>query len=273
LTPSTLEPDADGVVLTRYRLRGQRLEPTAAPIARRTSLRGRDAAVLDGALVFGTPFRADELGSPVLDAAGEVVAIVAEACSPRVADGCRLEPYGAPVAVLREFLRSAPPRRPLPAAWLGFRGVSGHVGQVAGVRVIDVQPGSAAEKAGLLAVGSARPDLVVAVNGQPVDSFDELSALVNRAALKPAGAGDAAARSVRLLVFGGERFREVELTLRPPRQAPIATGSTAGAAADERTEVEASVAASPSAPRSPPSPAQPRLAPTPYDPTPKNAEP
>jgi hypothetical protein len=151
--------------------------------------------VLEDLLVLGGAFADDERGSPLFDDAGEVVGLVVSACSPASARDCQLAPYAAPVSAIKAFLRKAPAREPLPSAWLGFRGVAGHEGSVAGVRVISVEPGGPAALAGLRAEGQERRpagagaraaagtgDLVVAVEDVPVTTPEELRDAVNRIA-------------------------------------------------------------------------------------------
>jgi S1-C subfamily serine protease len=115
------------------------------------------------------------------------------------------------------------------------------------VRVIAVDAGSPAEQAGLRAPtgkgGDESADLVVAVNDTPVATPDELRDTINRIALsgagrsaatvadakpadaKPADAKPADAKpepTVRLLVYGAGRFRELNLPLRAPVTIPAA---------------------------------------------------
>jgi hypothetical protein len=202
-------------------------------------------------LLLGSNVGEDELGSPICDEGGDVIALVGQACDPAARQDCRLVPYGIPVSAIKRFLKGAPSREPLPAAWVGLRGVAGHSGSVGGVRVIAVEPGSPAEQAGLRArAESARGapaedaggDLIVAVADTPVTTPEELRDAINRVALtgstgrspepvgtpaggvgSPAGSAPAAGASegkVRLLVYGAGRFREVDLPLRAPVQIP-----------------------------------------------------
>jgi serine protease Do len=72
---------------------------------------------------------------------------------------------------------------------------------VHGVRVKAVAPSSPAEKAGLKPGG----DIIVAVDGLPIDSPEKLADTIGKHA-----PGDA----VKLLVFGGDKLREVSVVLR-----------------------------------------------------------
>jgi S1-C subfamily serine protease len=85
--------------------------------------------------------------------------------------------------------------------WLGIRGEPQDAGGMHGVRVVDVAPSSPAEKAGL----KPGADVIVAVDGRPIDKPDALGESISKHA-----AGD----SVKLLVFGGGKFREVTTVLR-----------------------------------------------------------
>jgi serine protease Do len=141
-------------------------------------------------------------GAPLLDSAGNVVAVLVHACKgpARPVPGCVPVVLGAPISAVRTFLsKAALPAAPA-AAWLGIRGEAQADGNVRGVRVVAVAPASPAEKAGL------KPsDMVVAADGQPIDSPEGLGQTISRHA-----AGD----RVKLLVFGGGSFREVAVELR-----------------------------------------------------------
>jgi serine protease Do len=68
------------------------------------------------------------------------------------------------------------------------------------VRIVAVAPQSPAEKAGLKADG----DVIVAVDGQPIDTPDKLAQGI---------AKHAPGEAVKLLVFGQDKFREVSVVL------------------------------------------------------------
>jgi serine protease Do len=123
--------------------------------------------------------------------------------------------FGAPVYALRAFLMRGTlgvlSKAPDPggAPWLGLGGASSVAGGVKGVRVVGVAPGSPAEKAGLKS-GEA-PDTIVAVDGIPVESPEQLAEVIGKRAID---------QQVKLLVFGGAKFREVPVTLKAASSTP-----------------------------------------------------
>jgi serine protease Do len=282
-------PEGNGP-LHRFRLRGNRLEESSINVSARDAVLGRDDATLNDVLVPSARLNDDELGSPLLDDHGDVAAIVVQACAPSTTATCQLSPVGAPMSALKQFLRKAPQRAPLPAAWLGFRGAPAHDGSVAGVRVIAVEQGSPAAQAGLRAGGGGGPrepsgDMIVAVEDAPVSTPEELRDAVNRfafsaspshsqAAVRPpapsapgeqgapaAPAPDAAnERRVRLLVFGSGKFREVSLPLRAPRTLPQSGPAAPGSRAER--PVPAGSAPEHPAPPAPAAPSAPVTAPS-----------
>jgi serine protease Do len=176
------------------------------------TLLGGDSELLQDAIELASRFKPTELGTPILDDKGQVVAIVAKACAPGSGDTCNQVPYGVPVAAVRAFLRTAPAGAVPPAPWLGIQGVRDDGNGVRGVRIASIHPQSPAAAAGLTAGSSAgQADLVVAVDGLPVQTPEALAAAINQR-----GVGD----SVELLVFGNGRFRQVNLVLRAAPDAP-----------------------------------------------------
>jgi S1-C subfamily serine protease len=71
-----------------------------------------------------------------------------------------------------------------------------------------IQPGSPAEKAGLKA-GGENPDTIVAVDGQPVETPEQLVEVIGKRGI---------GQTVKLLVYSAGKFRDVGVTLRaaPP---------------------------------------------------------
>jgi serine protease Do len=164
-------------------------------------LQGGDSTTLSEAYELGT--KPAYVGAPIVNAAGEVVAVVARACPPGSAAGCAPAPYAAPVSALKRFLQTVPAQ----AAWLGIEAVGDEVKGVRGVRVSAVVPDSPAAVAGLRpGKDAALADLIVAVDGTPVASLVELNDAVRSHAL-----GD----SIELLLFGMGRYRHVSVRPRP----------------------------------------------------------
>jgi serine protease Do len=179
---------------------------SAAPATLKVAsgLLGADAVVLADAYELGT--KVGHVGAPVVNDVGEVVAIVARACPAKSAANCTPAPYGAPVGALKQFLQKVPAQ----AAWLGVESATHDAGPVRGVRVTSVMPGSPAASAGLRpGTNAAQADLIVAVDGTPVATPDELNE-----AVRARTTGD----SVELLLFGMGRYRHVSLKPSPAPQ-------------------------------------------------------
>lgn len=202
-----------------------------------TTLLGGDSELLRDALEFASRFKDTDVGSPVIDSKGDVVALIASACAP-VKDGpCLKVPYGVPVAAIKAFLRTVPAAAVPPAPWLGIQGVGEDTGVVRGVRVLEVHEASPAGAAGLSGGSDkATSDIIVAVEGSPTSTPEQLAQAINSRAV-----GD----SVRLLVFGGGKFRELSLTLRSSPN----SGSAAGVASQPRRTGATPATAKPVGPR------------------------
>jgi serine protease Do len=162
-------------------------------------------------------------GAPLVDPGGRVVGVLVHACKDTHDDSdkgdkgdkggkpgakagaasCAPITVAAPVYALRGFLMKTPATAVMPSPWLGLGGASSDTGNVRGVRVVGLAPGSPAEKAGLKA-GDA-PDTIVAVDGQPVETPEHLAEVI---------AKNAIGHTVKLLVYSGGKFREVPVTLR-----------------------------------------------------------
>lgn len=225
----------------------QHLGPAEAGVKGRIETHSRDGSPLQPMLDVDVkgPLVA---GAPLLDASGSVVAVLVHACRgaaaaspppesmPWATWGAAQQPgkpvpptcapavVGAPVSAIRSFLSrnpsssgpaaaatpaATPPAAPGAAAahtastpWLGIRGEPTQEGAVRGVRVLAVAPASPSQKAGL------RPDAdtIVAADGHPIDTPESLGEAISRHA-----PGD----TVKLLVYGDDKFREVPVELRP----------------------------------------------------------
>lgn len=172
----------------------------------RKNLLGADEHMLPGVLELGTKLGAKEVGSPVVDDRGNVVAMVGRACVPVEKGPCLPSPIGVPVPAIRQFLSTAPPSAVRPAPWLGIRGAA-EKGAVSGVRVLGVLPDSPADDAGLKGgVDKALGDLIVAVDDTPIASPEDLSKAIQ---------GKAVGERAKLLVFRQGKFQENTVVLQP----------------------------------------------------------
>jgi serine protease Do len=203
--------------------RGARLGPAEAGVRGRADAHGREGETLPAMLDVEVKGPAIA-GAPVLDAMGGVVAVLVKACkgasaqpdampwaswgtaqdasAKPVSGACTPVVVGAPVSAIRSFLAKVPAAAPAPAAWLGIRVEPIQASSVQGVRVVGVAPSSPAEKAGL----KADADVVVAADGRPIDTPDKLADAIGK---------HAPGESMKLLVFGGDRFRDVSVVLKP----------------------------------------------------------
>jgi len=226
LTASELDP-IGAQIRALLPSRGAKLAPAMADVKGKADAHTRDGAPLLQMLDVDVkgPLIA---GAPLLDSTGSVVAVLVRACKgaapqqqeagpwagwgsvPQAtakAAACAPVVVGAPVATIRSFLTKTPvspagaAAAAAPAPWLGIRGETASDGQVRGVRVLAVAPKSPAEAAGLKSQG----DVIAAVDGQSVDSPEKLADAI---------AKHAPGETVKLLVFGDGRFREVPVVLR-----------------------------------------------------------
>ena len=153
---------------SRASLRGARLVLVPATLESVDAWVGHDSAVLNQALRVSPGVPDAELGAPIVNAGGEVVALLGRACAPGVTP-CRLTSYGIPVAAVRAFLASVPRVATLPSPWLGVGIAEVHSELVRGVRVVALDRGGPAELAGLRVEGAGEAaDIVVSVDGTPV---------------------------------------------------------------------------------------------------------
>ena len=145
-------------------------------------------------------------GAPVIDGRGNAVGVLVHACQVKSTAPCAPVSVAAPISAIRSFLMRTPATAVAPAPWLGLRGAAAQAGSIKGVRVLDLAPQSPAEKAGLHASADpAKADVIVAVDGAPVESPEQLAEMVSKK-----GIGD----TVKLLVFDGSKFREAPVALR-----------------------------------------------------------
>jgi serine protease Do len=186
---------------------------------------GMLSSVLDVELQSSAP-AVPSLGAPLTDTAGGVVGVFVRACQqtlPVVAaatappgtapppSAATLTPcvpivVAAPVSAIRDFLSRTPANAVTPTPWLGIVGVPDTESTTHGVRIMAIAPDSPAQKAGLRASSDrGQADLIVAVDGQPVDTPEHLADLISRRNI-----GD----HVKLLLVSDGKFHDAVLVLR-----------------------------------------------------------
>jgi serine protease Do len=218
--------------------------PIALPVhfKGRTDALSREGEALLNALDVELHNTLPIAGAPIVDGAGTVVGVIVRACrvamldaskasSPQIA--CAPTLIGAPVSALRSFLIHTPTNATAPAPWLGIVGQPDASGSVHGVRVMAVAPQSPAAKGGLKSnADRERSDLIIAVDGAPVDSPEKLADAIAKHAI-----GD----TVKLLVFGVP-------SAAPPGKGDAKSDAKAGAsgASEKKEALEANDSVPPS---------------------------
>jgi S1-C subfamily serine protease len=187
-------------------VKDKQLGASEVTIKAQSTLRGADSAELANALELPFAPKPLDVGGPLVNDKGEVVAIVARACSVSDKLGCTPAPYAVPVSAVRNFLRGVPTRR---GPWIGLEAVAFDAGVARGVRVAAIAPESPAAIAGLHAGPPGVGDVVLAVNGTPVASAEAFADAVDDHA---AGTG----APLRLTVLSEGRYREVAVMFRGP---------------------------------------------------------
>jgi S1-C subfamily serine protease len=150
-------------------------------------------------------------GGPLLDAAGRLIGVNTAIVS--TSGGYAGVGFAVPSDTVRRIVPQLISRGRASRAGFGIRLVPDHLTRqsgVSGAAILQVVPGGAAERAGLRGVARDRGgrlrfgDVVTALDGSPVRSNDDLTALLDRMSV-----GDRA----RLTCRRDGRDREVEVTL------------------------------------------------------------
>jgi serine protease Do len=222
LSPTNRDPA--GTELNTFLPKGKKLGSHAVGLKGRTDARSKTGEALKSVLEVDLKGAPNVVGAPILEPTGHVVGVLVRACKEVGAEGsaaegarkpepkagdaggpaCTPVTVGAPVYALRGFLMKTPATAVAPAPWLGLGGAAATSGNVRGVRVMGIAPGSPAEKAGLK-LDEQNPETIVAVDGQPVESPEQLAEVISKRAI---------GQQIKLLVFSGGKFREVPVTLR-----------------------------------------------------------
>jgi len=219
---SPTDSDPQGIELRSFLPKGGKLTPALLGVKGRVDAKSKDGDALRSALEMDLKGSASVPGAPLVEPGGKVVGLLVKACkdgaaaptpppsppggaAPAPSAPCSTITVGVPIYAVRGFLVKTPATAVAPAPWLGLGGAPTEAGNVKGVRVMGVAPGSPAEKAGLKAGGDT-PDTIVAVDGVPVETPEQLAEVIGNRGI---------GQQVKLLVFSNAKFREATVTLRP----------------------------------------------------------
>ncbi len=217
--------------------------PTPVTLKGRRTFRGAGDAVLEGAWELATKVSPGQLGSPIVDETGGVIAVVGRGCLPAedASPGCALSPFGAPMDAIRRFLLHAPVRAPFVRPTLGLQGVAESTGPAKGVRIQVVQSEGPADEAGLRGGEREKANLLVAVDGTPVPTPEALQEVI-----RPRSVGD----RVSLLILREGKYQVVQAVLEAAPPPPTAAPSTSAPATSASAAASAPAPAAGSPPRS-----------------------
>lgn len=220
LVPTDVDPT--GLDIRAFLPKAGKLSGVGVGVKGRTDARSKEGDPLRSVFDLDLKGIPGIPGAPLVEPSGKVVGVLVRACKEVVesadkggaraavaAAGAEKNPcspitIGAPIAAVRGFLMKTPADAVQPSPWLGLGGAPTDSGNVKGVRVMGVAPGSPAEKGGLKP-GGENPDVIVAVDGQPVETPEQLAEVIAKRAI---------GQTVKLLVFSQGKFREAPVTLR-----------------------------------------------------------
>ncbi|WP_434043675.1 MULTISPECIES: S1C family serine protease [Sorangium] len=236
LTASSRDPVRPDAQIRSFSAARGKVAPVPLVLRARKTLIGGDDRQLDNAIELGSRVSPLDLGAPIVDEDGRVVAILGRGCAPNEGKPCTPVAYGAPISAIRGFLRAVPATAVQPAAWLGIQGVSEASPVAKGVRVTVVHPESPADEARLQGGDRAASDMILAVDGVPVTSPEALSDAIRTHAV---------GEKVPLLLLSRGKYRQVAVLLRaapdpkaaaakkPAPEAELPPPSSSGKATEE----------------------------------------
>jgi serine protease Do len=205
LAASSKEPVRPDASIKSFTLSRQKIAQAPIVLRSHRSLLGGDDKPIENAIEIGSRVSPLDLGSPILDEDGRVVAILGRGCAPNENRPCTPVAFGAPIAAIKNFLRTVPASAVPPAPFLGIQGVAEAGGVARGVRVVSVAPQSPAEEGKLRGGDRSESDVILAVDGAPVTSPEALAD-----AIRAHGVGE----KTTLMLFSQGKYREVTVTLR-----------------------------------------------------------
>jgi S1-C subfamily serine protease len=176
------------------------------------SLRGQDGRLIEGVIQHTAPINPGNSGGPLLDARGQIVGLNTAIIATSQNVGFAVSHEAIRLVVPQLLAHGAVRRVRLGVSVAGVRLPRDVVRSLdllneSGVGVTDVEPASAAARAGMRA-----GDVIVGVGGAIVQSPDELAKAITRFAIK--GGSPAL-----LVIRGGRSLHEVVVTLDPAARA------------------------------------------------------
>jgi serine protease Do len=210
LAASSKEPVRQDAAIRSYSATRAKISAVSIVLRSHRSLLGGDDKPIENAIEIGSRISPLDLGSPLVDEEGRVVGILGRGCAPNENRPCTPVAFGAPIAAIKNFLRTVPPTAVPPAAWLGIQGAAETGGVAKGVRVLGVHPQSPAEEAKIKGGDRSDSDVILAVDGVPVTSPEALAD-----AIRAHGVGE----KVPITLFSQGKYREVVVVLRAAPEA------------------------------------------------------
>jgi serine protease Do len=196
--------------------KGKAASPAPMTLRGYRTLIGGDDKQLDQAIELGSRVMPNDLGSPIIDEEGRVIAVLGRGCAPNEGRPCTPVAFGVPIAAIKGFLRSVPATAVPPSAWLGIQGIGESGGVAKGVRITVVHPESPADEAQLKGGERGSSDMILAVDGVPVTSPEALADAIRTHAV---------GEKVPLTIFSQGKYKQVVVNLRAapgPRSASAA---------------------------------------------------
>jgi serine protease Do len=213
LGASAKEPVRQDATIRSFSLNRGKISLASIVLRSHRSILGGDDKPIENALEIGSRISPLDLGSPIIDEEGRVVGILGRGCAPNENRPCTPVAFGAPIAAVKNFLRTVPPTAVPPAAWLGIQGAAETGGVAKGVRVLGVHPRSPAEEAKIKGGDRSESDVILAVDSVPVTTPEALAD-----AIRARGVGE----KVPITLLSQGKYREVVVVLRAAPEAKAA---------------------------------------------------